>query len=355
MHTTDFAMPKLGLTMTEGTIARWALKPGDRFAAGDVVVVVETDKIAYEVEAHSAGVLKEVLVPEGAVAAVGMPIGRWEVAEDSGKSTVHRFASEGAAAPPTESHRMPMPAGGVAPTHPWDGRRFVATPLARRLAREARIDLGAIAGSGPGGRIKADDVNRALAMRAAPAARQAVPLAPAPQAWPGVAAAEVDVTRLLALNADIVRDAQLDPQLVHYVVLAASRALDREPIALAAARPERSWVFNIDDYRSLTAVLTRTRANADDLPSNGGALWIAQAEDGIAFLAGQAPAGWRAFLGVGSLRHQFRPDAQGERQAAATVSLVVTLRHAGDPVVSPQGLLLRIKHYLENPLHLLTS
>src|SRR5947199_306466 len=71
MTTTDFVMPKLGLTMTEGTISRWGVTPGSRFETGDIIVVVETDKIAYDVEAPAPGILKEVLVSQGGVVSVG--------------------------------------------------------------------------------------------------------------------------------------------------------------------------------------------------------------------------------------------------------------------------------------------
>ncbi len=74
-------MPKLGLTMTEGTIARWDVAPGGRFAAGDIILVVETDKIAYDVEAPGPGILQEVLVAEGSAVPVGTPIGRWDVGD----------------------------------------------------------------------------------------------------------------------------------------------------------------------------------------------------------------------------------------------------------------------------------
>ena len=77
MTATDFVMPKLGLTMTEGTVARWGVTPGSRFEAGDIIVVVETDKIAYDVEAPAPGILHAVLVSEGDAVPVGTPIGRW--------------------------------------------------------------------------------------------------------------------------------------------------------------------------------------------------------------------------------------------------------------------------------------
>src|ERR1700751_2232437 len=81
MATTDFVMPKLGLTMTEGTIARWDVAPGKSFAQGDIILVVETDKIAYHVEAPGPGVLQEVLITAGNAVPVGTPIGRWEVGD----------------------------------------------------------------------------------------------------------------------------------------------------------------------------------------------------------------------------------------------------------------------------------
>src|SRR5215469_12419092 len=83
MATTDFVMPKLGLTMTEGTVARWDVSPGGRFKSGDIIVVVETDKIAYDVEAPASGVLEEVLVAAGNVVPVGAPIGRWDIGDST--------------------------------------------------------------------------------------------------------------------------------------------------------------------------------------------------------------------------------------------------------------------------------
>jgi len=75
----DLVMPKLGLTMTEGTVAQWAIAPGASFGADDIVAVIETDKIAYEVKAPSAGTLAKVLVPSGTTVAVGTPIAQWEL------------------------------------------------------------------------------------------------------------------------------------------------------------------------------------------------------------------------------------------------------------------------------------
>lgn len=76
-------MPKLGLTMEEGKVAKWQVQPGQPFAAGDILVVVETDKIANDVEAPEAGVLDEVLVAEGETVPVSAPIARWRLSGDA--------------------------------------------------------------------------------------------------------------------------------------------------------------------------------------------------------------------------------------------------------------------------------
>ncbi|MBK3803749.1 2-oxo acid dehydrogenase subunit E2, partial [Azospirillum brasilense] len=73
----ELVMPKLGLTMTEGVLAEWRVSPGQPFRSGDVLLVVETDKIASEVEADSDGVLIETTIPAGETVAVGTPIARW--------------------------------------------------------------------------------------------------------------------------------------------------------------------------------------------------------------------------------------------------------------------------------------
>src|SRR6516165_9245240 len=130
MATTDFVMPKLGLTMTEGTIARWDVAPGKSFAQGDIILVVETDKIAYDVEAPAPGVLQEVLVAAGSAVPVGAPIGRWDVGDIKVSLDVPDIGPaaerEATAAPPVAEARLP-----AAPQPPRaDGSRTLATPYA---------------------------------------------------------------------------------------------------------------------------------------------------------------------------------------------------------------------------------
>lgn len=154
---TDLVMPKLGLTMTEGMLAEWKVQPGDSVPAGAVIFVVETDKIANEVEAPSAGTIAEILVQSGETVPVGAPVARW---------TGTGFIADAPAG--VEASK---PQAGVANLPATSGGRIRATPLARRIARAQGVDLAGIAGSGPAGRIKAADVEAAV--KAAPAATPA--------------------------------------------------------------------------------------------------------------------------------------------------------------------------------------
>lgn len=157
----ELVMPKLGLTMSEGLLAEWRVSPGDAVRAGEVLFVVETDKIANEVEAPSDGQMIELLVDTGATVPVGTPLARWTgagLAPEGGETctpeteTAAPDAVHGEAGSQTE--KTPNAPGKTGP-------RVKATPLARRLARQHSVDLTALQGSGPGGRIKAADVEEA--------------------------------------------------------------------------------------------------------------------------------------------------------------------------------------------------
>ncbi len=159
-------MPKLGLTMAEGLIAEWKVAPGEAVSAGQVLFVVETDKISNEIEAPADGTILSLLAEEGATVAVGSAVATW---------TGPGQGIGGAAEPPaplTQSEpAIEAPAGTSA-----RGERRLSTPFARRLARQAGVDLIAVEGSGARGRIKARDVlaaidRRAAATASAPAAR----------------------------------------------------------------------------------------------------------------------------------------------------------------------------------------
>lgn len=150
-------MPKLGLTMTEGLIAEWRVQPGTAFAVGDVLFVVETEKVANEVEATSDGVLGEILAREGETVPVGTPVARLQ-GDDAQDEPV---APAGAGIGPGP---LVIPASPVvappADMSPGADQRVVATPLARRIARDENVDLRSVAARISGRRIKVDDVRR---------------------------------------------------------------------------------------------------------------------------------------------------------------------------------------------------
>jgi hypothetical protein len=161
-------MPKLGLTMTEGQVAEWRRAPGEPFAAGDVLVVIETDKIANEVEAPAAGRLSAVLVDAGQTVPVGAALAQWELAEGGAAAVAAPAPAITHEAPPAQpatgsvatlTATLTAPASpAVATTPVAPGGRLIATPYARRLARDRNVSLAGVAGNGPGGRIRAADV-----------------------------------------------------------------------------------------------------------------------------------------------------------------------------------------------------
>ncbi len=181
-------MPALSPTMTEGTLAKWLKKEGDTISAGDVIAEIETDKATMEFEAVDEGVLARILVDDGATGvAVNQPIGIiLEEGEDESALTGYEPAGPGAVAAKPEAVKpgaVPEKAPARQPetTPALRGDRIFASPLARRLAKQKGLDLAAVDGSGPRGRIVKRDVEAALkAPRATPAAEPSIASAPAP-------------------------------------------------------------------------------------------------------------------------------------------------------------------------------
>ncbi|MFA1538692.1 dihydrolipoamide acetyltransferase family protein [Actinomadura monticuli] len=208
---TDILMPRLSDTMEEGVISSWQKQPGDEVSVGDVIVDIETDKAVMEYEAYEAGVLEEILVPEGESAAIGAPIARIAPAgggaapaEPAAKPEPEPAPAE--AKPEAESEAKPAPASAAeAPARAPErsaASRPPSSPLARRLARDHGIDLATLNGSGPGGRIVRADIEAAIrggAPAEAPAAPAATP-APAPPAPPVQARAEDPDVEAVPLN-----------------------------------------------------------------------------------------------------------------------------------------------------------
>ena len=207
---TNVLMPALSPTMTEGKLAKWVKKVGDKVAAGDVLCEIETDKATMEVEAVDEGTLAKILVEAGTEGvAVNTPIA---VIAEEGESVDEAPAPKAekkpaaAEAPKAEAKKAEAPASAPAPAQApaaapapaapaappagspkGDDERIFASPLAKRMAEQAGLDLGQIQGSGPQGRIVKADVEAAVAgggAKKAAAAPAATPAkgAPAPAA-----------------------------------------------------------------------------------------------------------------------------------------------------------------------------
>lgn len=197
---TNILMPALSPTMTEGNLARWLKKEGERVKAGDVIAEIETDKATMEVEAVDEGILGKILVPGGTQ---GVKVNDViAVLVEAGEAVP---SAAPAAAAPVALNPQPLPpvaapvvSPGTAqgfdpqPDPPRPGDRVFASPLARRMAQQAGLDLARVTGSGPNGRIVKADIEAALSRPAAAPVAAPAAAAPAPAHKP--AAAPVAIT-----------------------------------------------------------------------------------------------------------------------------------------------------------------
>jgi pyruvate dehydrogenase E2 component (dihydrolipoamide acetyltransferase) len=172
---TNILMPALSPTMTEGTLARWLKKEGDTVKAGDVIAEIETDKATMEVEAVDEGVLGKILVGDGTT---GVKV----------NDPIAVLVAEGESVPAGDATPAAAPAPQTAPgkTNGHAGEeRVVASPLARRMAKQAGIGLAGLKGSGPSGRIVKADIEATRRGGARPAPAE-TPVVAAPIAAPVV-------------------------------------------------------------------------------------------------------------------------------------------------------------------------
>ena len=180
----EVKLPRLGQGMESGTIVKWLKAEGDQVEKGEPLYELDTDKVTQEVEAEASGVLLKIAVAEGE-ADVGTTIAViGEQGEDvsalagaTAQPVAEAAEEEGSPGPPREAERErgreATAAEQVADAHPAEqgngaGARIKASPLARRIARERGIELGSLKGTGPEGRVVAEDVERAAASPATP-------------------------------------------------------------------------------------------------------------------------------------------------------------------------------------------
>ncbi|HKC97704.1 MAG TPA: dihydrolipoamide acetyltransferase family protein [Methylomirabilota bacterium] len=252
MAVTKVVMPKLSDAMETGKIIKWLKKEGDRIAGGDILAEVETDKADVEMEAFGAGVLRKILVPAGESAAIGALIGVIaepgdDIAAVVASAPASAGSGTGAAAPKAVPSAVPAPrpapvtpapapvapaarpaaaVGAPAPVPAGirqgsQGGRVKASPLAKKIAAQAGVDLRLIQGSGPGGRIIRRDVEAAGSGAGAAAA---MPAAVRPAA---VAGAEFEDVPLTQIRAAIARRMPLSKGPVPHFYVSSEVAMDR--------------------------------------------------------------------------------------------------------------------------------
>ena len=417
MANSPIIMPKLGLTMTEGLLAEWSVAPGDEVRAGDVLFIVETDKISTEVEARGDGRIIELLVKPGETVEVGATLATWTgVAQHSlsdepggpgGKAneqSQHQSATQQVAI--VESAKVaPGQAGS-------SDDRIVATPLARRLARDKGISLTAVSGTGPRGRIRSQDVLRALTegdRPSVPTAPEALAQAPDPGARsiarrPATGfektvakrlseakqqiphfyvVADADMTDILgarvALNAS---GSAAKVSVNHLILLAVGRALQRHTY-MSTIWDDGEIVtlggtdvgFAVDTPRGLFAPVLRDvgQMRLDDLTAaaeaaarrakdgalergdlEGGAITVSNVGMfGASQLIPIINPGQAAIIGVGASKPQFLPDDAGAPQLRQITTLSLSGDHRVLDGVKCAKFLNDVVKLLEHPLDLL--
>ncbi len=398
---TPILMPLMGITMEEGIITRWLVEEGNRVAKGDAVLEFETDKINAEVEAPADGKLAGIAAQAGEAVKV-QGICAWVLAEgesvpDGGSpAPAAPPASQPATAPPSLSR----PLGSGRP-----GGRVFASPLARRLAREASLSLDEVRGSGPGGRIVADDVRANLLSIPAAAPPTPAPVAPAPIAVPSrlpgrrrviaermmaslsqsaqvTLNSEYDAGEFVTLREKLARQYESDLGFrISYndlLVRICARALSEQPnmqsqiqdgglhepaqinIGLAVDAPEGLLVPNRKDlangqlldiargYRELVAGARAGSLGLDQL--TGGTFTITNlGAIGVDTFTPVLNPPEAAILGVGRIVRKPVVDGSGELVAGTRISLSLTFDHRINDGAAAARFLQRIGQLIEQP------
>ena len=198
---TNILMPALSPTMEKGNLARWLKKEGDAIKSGDVIAEIETDKATMEYEAVDEGTLAKIVVPEGTLdvavnAVIAVLVAEGEDAKAAGAAAPKAEAKKeepkkveaAKPAPASEAKSAPVETAKAPAPAASSGTRIFASPLAKRLAKEANIDLSRVSGSGPHGRVIARDIDDAKSGKGlrAPAAQPGAAPAGAPAIAPSL-------------------------------------------------------------------------------------------------------------------------------------------------------------------------
>ncbi len=274
-------MPKLGHTMTEGTVLKWHKHAGDQVREGETVLTVETDKAEIEVDSPAAGVLARVLAEEGAVVAVGLPLGEIVRAGESAsegppatsstkEATLSNKEKSGAA-----QNSAAHPIARAAAINASAGKRVVASPRAKRLAAERGLDLSSVAGSGPDGLVTEDDVRKISAA----GVQAALSASPAVTAGPLVVSRREKLTRIQAVGArNLTASWSAIPHFTQMVRVDMSRAL----AARRAIKESGSRVTVTDVILAATVIALKDNPRVNASYSEGERLIYDQINLGVA-------------------------------------------------------------------------
>ena len=249
-------MPKLGFDMAEGTLVRWVKKEGETVNKGEVLAEIETDKATVEVESSASGVVRKLLVDEGAVVPVSTPIAVVGTADEK----IEAPSAAPAAARPAPTSKVepaapqPVPVPAAAPVAVAGPVK--ASPLAKRIARESQVNLALIHGSGPGGRIVRRDIEGAFSQERRDAVAGGSPRPAAPvRAFPSLADEAVAPSKLrLAIGRRMVESKTTVPHfyLTHEYNIAALLDLRRQYNAILAENEKLS----VNDFIVKAVALT---------------------------------------------------------------------------------------------------
>ncbi|MCU0548320.1 MAG: 2-oxo acid dehydrogenase subunit E2 [Leptolyngbya sp. Prado105] len=239
----EIFMPALSSTMTEGKIVSWLKAPGDKVEKGETVVVVESDKADMDVESFYEGFLATIVIEAGSSAPVGSAIAllaETEAEIEAAKQQATQAAPSAPAATSAATTPTPEPVAAAVTngsSTPAQNGRIVASPRARKLAKDLKVELSALVGSGPHGRIVAEDVEKAAGKppTVKPAAKPVAPVAtiaatPAPRAVAPVAPTQPgQIKPMTTLQTAVVRsmNASLDVPVFRAAYTITTDALDK--------------------------------------------------------------------------------------------------------------------------------
>jgi len=366
-------MPQLGETVAEGTISKWFVKAGDAVKPGDNLFEIETDKVSMEVPAIAAGTIAAIHVQAGEVAPVGAVVA---IIQGIGEAVSTAKPAEAALRAPlmpakagiqspekkelhsrlrgNERVETPRPATSMepfrevrSPERNYGPARLpggsVVTPLARRLAGEAGIDLAKIKGSGPHGRIVARDVEHARS--------EAPALAPAAVSAQIVLTADIALREARALCADV-KEIELGDVIIKAWAMALRHALPHAPADIGLAVGDVPALVRDAAARSLTAIAAARRETSSDAQSAATAIFITRVP-GIASVAHTVRAPQTTMLSIGSRRRAPVEAADGSIVFTETVTATLSCDPGAVSTALASELLSTFKQFVERPVTML--